>query len=150
MKSFLLFAGLLFSSVNGFSQTGSMIAEFWIESFSYGTDTVKLKQSISITVKGNSCSQIQSLGKAGNTEIGMQVEVLHSNLGNVSHYVVAKAYFIRKLGKWQKLVEDEHEDITENIASARKARGLDEIGDSVFYADDPDFSVEFKERYTIK
>ena len=150
MKSILLFACVLFSSIHGFSQTGSLTAEFWVESFSYGTDTVKLKQSILISVKGNSCSQIQSLGKAGNTEMGMQVEVLQSNLGNFAHYIVAKAYFIKKSGKWDKISEDTHYDITEDIASARKARGVDEIGVSVSMSGDPDFSVEFKDRYTIK
>jgi hypothetical protein len=150
MKKMLLIAGFLFSITNALAQTETLLAEFWVESFSYGKDTVRLKPSLLITVKGNSCSQIISIGKVGNTEFGMQVEVLQSKLGNVPHFIVGKAYFIKQAGKWRNMYEGGHENITESMASARKARGHEEIGIGGAMFDDPEFSIDYKDRFTIK
>ena len=96
---FTLFAIFFCSAI--FAQSDSLYAEFQIRSFSFEGKEKKLTNPKILVLKRIGCSEIVSLGYIDDQEIGLQIEIIKSSLGDTPILVTGKAFFLKKGGDWK-------------------------------------------------
>jgi hypothetical protein len=101
MQKLFLIIVFIFLKSPAFAQSDSIYAEIQVKSFTYGRDTYKLKKPKVFILEKYGCTDIISLGSIKENEIGLQFEILKSNLGGKSIVVNGKGYFLKKDGEWK-------------------------------------------------
>ena len=73
-------------------------------------DTTNLVQPISLTIIPNPLSRVTELAKLENHVIGVQIEILQSNLQNTRHLVLGLVFYKKKSGNkpWDFLSRSDH------------------------------------------
>jgi hypothetical protein len=111
MRKFLILV-LIVCSSTGFSQNKVV---FQLQSINHidtegVVDTVNLVQPKSITIIPKPLSQVTGLAQVENHLIGVQIELLQSNLQNTRHLVLGLVFYKKKTGTqtWEFLSRSDH------------------------------------------
>lgn len=82
--------------------------DIYVGYLKYFDDSIQFDSPNHITTTTNGLTNIISLGKTKNYEFGIRIEILKSNFYDTLKYIVGKAYYIRKAGKWEEILNFSH------------------------------------------
>jgi hypothetical protein len=80
----------------------------YVESISESSDTTNYAVNKKFALPANPLSPITEIATIGNVRIGLQVELLQSNLKNKRHLVIGYALFKKTNTTWEVLEENPH------------------------------------------
>ena len=109
MRKILFIATLLFISKICFSQQSIYTIDFYIGYLRYQNDSVHFESPKHITTTTSGLTNIISIGRTINYEFGIKVEILKSRFQDTLSYIVGKAYYIKKAGKWEEILKFCHD-----------------------------------------
>jgi len=147
MRKVLFVASLLFCQTS-FCQHDSIYAKIEVTSVSWEEYRTWIDTSIIIIIEQFGRTQIISLGKIDSLEIGFQIELSKSRLGDSDIIVSGKAYYFRKGGKWRMHYQPTYQSVQFKIVSEKPLTiPPDDYGGSVTTIHG--LQVEYRERYFI-
>lgn len=150
MKKLLLCTFLSFVATPLFSQDTRFLVDVHVSFLKYRGDSIELSTPRLITVNTDKCSEIFSLGKVKEHELGMQVEILSSELGRIPGYVIGQAFYIKRYNRWELITRFDHAEKTVTPIAERPEPGDTSPSRSEISADDYDFKVMFNDDYYLR
>ena len=127
MRKYFLIISILYWH-NSSCQVDSIYARIEITSISLEEHRTWIDTSIIVTLEKLGHSEIISLGKIDSLEIGFQLEVFKSRLGETDILVSGKAFYFRKDGKWQMHLRPTYHCPELKIVSSRPSTIPDDYG----------------------
>ena len=127
MRKYFLIISILYWHTSS-CQVDSIYARIEILSISLEEHRTWIDTSIIVTLDKFGHSEIISLGKIDTLEIGFQLEVFKSRLGETDILVSGKAFYFRKDGKWQMHFRPTYQCPELKIVSSRPSTISDDYG----------------------
>ena len=109
-------------------QVDSIYARVEITSVSLEEHRTWIDTSIFVTLEKIGHSSIISLGTIDGIEIGFQLEVFKSRLGDANLFISGKAFYFRKDGKWEMHAQPTYRSPEFKIVSAKPSKMPDDYG----------------------
>ena len=128
-------------------QIDSIYARVEITSVSLEEHRTWIDTSIIVTLGKIGQSDIISLGTIDGMEIGFQLEVFKSRLGEANLFVSGKAFYFRKDGKWEMHSQPTYRTPEFKIVSSKPSKMPDDYGMTSMTMQG--LSVDSKEHYFI-
>ena len=144
-KCFVIFV-LLYGHTS-ICQVDSIYARIEIKSVSQEKIRSKIKPPVIITLDKLGHSDIISLGEIDGTEIGIQVELITSQLGDSNIFVIGKAFYLKKDGRWQMHFQPSYQTAAFKIVSSKPSKMPEDYGEASTGIQD--LQVNYKEHYFI-
>jgi len=149
MRKYFLIISILYWYTSS-CQVDSIYARIEITSVSLEEHRTWIDTSIIVSLEKLGHSEIISLGKIDSLEIGFQLEVFKSRLGETDILVSGKAFYFRKDGKWQMHFRPTYQCPELKIVSSRPSSIPDDhSGYGGSSTRIQGLQVEFKEHYFI-
>lgn len=101
MRSIFLTVVFILIRVLSFAQSDSIYAELQFKGYSYKGAHLTLDVPKVLILEKYGLSDIISLGIVKGNEVGVQLELLKSSLGNKTLLVCGIGYFLKKDGEWK-------------------------------------------------
>jgi hypothetical protein len=101
MRKFIFIICFLAAGLYSFSQMDKAYAKIEITSVFINEHRSSIDTSIKIVLEKFGHTDIISLGTIDTTEVGFQLEILKSNLGEKEIMLNGMAFFTKKNGKWE-------------------------------------------------
>ncbi len=146
MRKYFLIISILYWHTSN-CQVDSIYARIEITSISLEEHRTWIDTSIILTLEKFGHSEIINLGKIDSMEIGLQLEVFKSRLGDTDLLVIGKAYYFKKDGKWQMHSRPTYQSPEFKIVSVKPLKMPDDYGMSTTTIQG--LQVEYKEHYFI-
>jgi hypothetical protein len=104
------------------SNAQEYLIDLRVKKIQYQEDSIAFEVASELEILTNKTTEIINLGKVGKQEIGVQFEILTSELGEVSSHILGKAYYHR---------ESENSDWLKIAGSAYSRTGVNNIDSRV-------------------
>lgn len=101
MRKYIFIGLLLLQNYFSFSQSDNIYAKVQVTSISMNEHREWIDTSIVIILQKFGCSDIVSMGKIDDLQIGLQFELFKSNLGEKNSIQLGIAFFTKDGGKWK-------------------------------------------------
>lgn len=130
MRKYFIIVWLLFHGYCCFSQKDSIYAKIEITSFFFEGHRDFIDTSIMITLEKFGRTDIVELGKVDSTEVGFQLELLKSYLGEKKIIINGIALFTKINGKWEMHSNPIYQFSVCKIISNRKLVSQKDVGNA--------------------
>jgi hypothetical protein len=146
MRKYFLIISILYWHTSN-CQVDNIYARIEITSISLEEHRTWIDTSIILTLEKFGHSEIINLGKIDSLEVGFQLEVSKSRLGDTDLLVIGKAFYFKKDGKWQMHSRPMYQSPEFKIASVKPPKMPDDYGMGATTIQG--LQVEYKEHYFI-